>query len=295
MELILKKIGDACILKGTFMEYSKQYVQMKENVLSPRTVREYLLIPDRLPRWFVGYRISDITQEDIQMCVNELSATLSPKTVRTYHGFITAVFGTFRPQMVIDTTLPQKRRHEPYIPSEEDIKKILDYSKDTQYDVALKLACLGLRRSEICCLEITDLDENDVIHINKALVEDKNNEWIVKPTKTTMSEREVPIPHDLAEKIRRQGYVFNQAPSTISNYLRRTQDKLGMEHFSVHKMRHFFASRLMDMGVGQKDIMSLGGWVSNTTVMNIYQHKMRAKTEEGRREISETYTKDLWS
>lgn len=35
--------------------------------------------------------ISDITQNDIQKVVNEMSKKLSPKTIRSRHGYIVAV------------------------------------------------------------------------------------------------------------------------------------------------------------------------------------------------------------
>ena len=74
----------------------------------------------------------DITALDIQTEINRLSKEHSPKTVRNYHGFISAVLGTFCPNLKICTTLPQKVKNEPYIPSDNDVKQILEYVKDTE-------------------------------------------------------------------------------------------------------------------------------------------------------------------
>ena len=87
----------------TFETAAKEYVEMKRNVLSPKTVKEYLAIPKRLPKWFCNIRISDLDQISINKLVNEISVNKSPKTVRDYHGFISAVLGIFKPEMKIYT------------------------------------------------------------------------------------------------------------------------------------------------------------------------------------------------
>ena len=113
--------------------------------------------------------VHDITMIDIQSEVNQMAKKHSPKTVRNYHGFISAVLGTFCPNLKIYTTLPQKVKKEPYIPSDEDVKKILNYARETGYEVPLILACYGMRRSEICALSPDDI-EGDIVHISKAKV-----------------------------------------------------------------------------------------------------------------------------
>lgn len=141
----LKKAGSktSCL---TFKEASENYVNMKRNVLSPRTVKEYSEMAGRFPGWFNDLVVLDISQLEINRLVNELSKTKSPKTVRNYHGFISAVSGTFNPGLKISTTLPQKVKNEPYIPSDEDARRILEYAKDTEYEIPLVLACYGMRR-----------------------------------------------------------------------------------------------------------------------------------------------------
>ena len=83
----------------TFRVAAGEYVETKRNVLSPKTVKEYIEMPKRFPDWFNNLPLAEITQVDINRIVNELSKSL--KTVRNYHGFISAVLGTFRPEMKI--------------------------------------------------------------------------------------------------------------------------------------------------------------------------------------------------
>lgn len=271
----------------TFADSAREYISIKENVLSPRTVREYGFYINRLPKSFTSLYTSDITQSDIQKCINDLSKDKAPKTVRTLHGFISSVLGQFRPDLRVSTTLPQRRQIEPYIPTDEEVKNILEHSKDTMFYVPLVLACYSLRRSEICALKFPDDLEGNVVHVNKALVENKNREWIIKSTKTAKSTRDVIIPSEIADLVRSQGYFYNGYPQSISNYLLRTQRQLGIKEFSVHKLRHYFASKMMDMGIDQKTIQDMGGWSTDSVLKTVYQHSMVMKDADRKKKISD--------
>lgn len=149
----------------TFKAAAEEYIESKRNVLSPSTLRLYKVTTNNISDIFNSMNIHDITTVDIQAEVNRLAKGHSPKTVRNYHGFISAVLGAFCPNLKISTTLPQKVKNEPYIPSDADVEQILDCAKGTEYEVPLVLACYGMRRSEICALSPSDLD-GDIIHIS---------------------------------------------------------------------------------------------------------------------------------
>lgn len=278
----------------TFRTASEKYVEMKSNVLSPRTIKEYRETPNRLSDSFNELLIADITQQDIQTEINLLSKSKSPKTVRNYHGFISAVIGTFRPDMKIHTTLPQKLKSEPYIPSDDDVRLILDYAKDTVYEIPIALACYGLRRSEICALTIDDID-GDCISINKALVLDKDKNWVVKTTKTTASTRTIVIPSHIADLIQAQGYIYKGHPNSITDFLNATQEKLGIPHFSIHKLRHYFASKMSALNIPEENILQMGGWETDHVMKNVYRHAMADKNNEAQREAADKLSNVLFS
>ena len=286
LELMSDLLKDSSVEKGSFNSAAFKYIEMKENILSPKTIREYRQTPGRLPEWFQKADVSTMTSNDVQRCVNELSARSGPKTVRNYHGFISAVLGSARPNLILRTTLPKLQKKDPYIPRKEDLKRILEAAENTQYKIPLRLACYGLRRGEICALKLSDLDKNNVIHITKDLVQNSSGKWIVKRPKTPSSVREVPIDAELAAEIRRQGYIFKGHPGTISKFLRRTQDELGLEYFSIHKLRHLFASILLDSGYDLKTIQELGGWNGSETVSRVYLHSLKLRNEEERKKIT---------
>lgn len=277
-----------------FLTAAQSYVDMKRNVLSPKTIKEYSEMASRYPEWFQILPVSEISQAEINRMVNELSKNKAPKTVRNYHGFLTAVLGVFYPSLKICTTLPQKIKHEPYIPSQEDVKRILQEIKGSKYEIPIILACYGMRRSEICALQPEDI-EGDVVHINKALVLNENNQWIIKTTKTTESTRDIIIPMEIAEKIRCQGYIYKGHPNTISDALINAENKLGIPHFSIHKLRHYFASQMSSLGVPEADILKMGGWETDHIMKSVYRHSMMDKQEKAKRDASEKLCKTLFS
>lgn len=263
----------------TFKSASEQYVNLKRNVLSEASIREYSRTCGRLPEWFQKTKINSINQVMLQRLVNEMSETLSAKTVNDRHAFVCAVLRLFSPSLDINTTLPKKRVLEPYIPTHDEVKKIIDYSVGSPYHIALQLACYGLRRSEIVAAEITDLIEDGghyFLIVNKAMVQDENKAWVIKATKTASSTRVIPIDDELAEEIKaevKEGRIFKGYPETISTYLRRAQEKLKIEHFSVHKLRHYFCSTLLENNYDFVTVQKLGGWEKGSTVpLKIYAH-----------------------
>lgn len=278
----------------TFKSAAGEYVEMKRNVLSPKTIKEYVGMAERLPEWFINLPLADITQVDINRVVYELSKDKSPKTVRNCHGLISAILGTFRPEMKIYTKLPQKVKSEPYTPTQEDVKKILAAAKGTMFEIPISLACYGMRRSEICALTLEDI-EGDVVHITKALVQDETREWVIKSTKTTESTRDIIISQELADKIREQGYVYNGFPNSITVFLSKVEKRLGLQHFTIHKLRHYFASQMSALGVPDADIMKLGGWQSDHVMKSIYRHSMMEKEEKAKREAADKLNKVLFS
>ena len=278
-ELIREKVintqKEECRELMSFETAGNKYIDAKSNVLSPATTRGYHTILRNLPEYFLKMQIADIGDYELQKLVNELSADHTPKYVRNNYGFIRAVIRLFYPKSDISATLPQKRRTEPHIPSQSDVMKLLDYSRNTEYFCAVYLAILGLRRSEICALTLDDLDDDNTLHITKALVPSDDGYTLKQTTKTDDSYRTIVLPSELADAMREQGYVFKYQPQAIDQFIRRSLPKLGIEQFSVHKLRHFFCSYAHDLGYSDSQVQKMGGWSSSSDVMKrVYRHAL---------------------
>ncbi len=260
----------------TFASAAEEYINVKRKVLSPSTIVGYESIKRSIPKWFDKLDITSIDDYYLQKLIGEFSETHSPKSTHNLYGFVRASIRMFLPQTTICATLPSKPRHEAYTPTREDIKKILEYLDGTRYYIPIYLAMFSLRNSEICALSIFDLSKDDTITINKALVKGSCG-YVLKPTpKTDKSNREIKIPHDLAERIRRQGYVYNGYPLQITRYLGRVQKKLNIPHFGIHRLRHYFASYAHELGYSDAVIQAVGGWSTDHVMKSVYRHAMNS-------------------
>ena len=269
---LFSDISDKANGKLKFREACESYIEARSNTLSPSTYKEYKGTVNRLSEALMDALIDNITANDVQREINRLAVNRAPKTVRNYHGFIAAVLGEFRPDLVLHTHLPMKDNKPPYIPSTDDIRALLDYAKDTEYEVPLLLACASLRRGEICALTMDDIDGN-TIHITKDMVLDINKEWVIKPPKTTQSIRDVVVPDSVIEAIFRNG-LYKGHPNSISDWMEKAEQTLGLEHFSLHKCRHYFASAAHEAGVSDADIMRAGGWKTDHVMKTVYRHSL---------------------
>jgi len=274
-----------------FRDAAKTYNKSRENVVSPATFREYSREIDRLPAWFLDLDIYEITQREMQKLANEISVEHSTKTVHNRHGYATSVIRFYRPEAVFHTTFKPSQRKEKYLPTKKQIDTILSETTDPSYRVALKLACYSLRRSEICALLKSDLTDDDQIHVCKALVQNYDKEWVVKEPKTPDSVRYVPIDKNLAAEIRslENERIFDMSPQRLTKYLHQMQKKLGYPSFSLHSLRHYYASTLHMAGVDDITIQKTGGWKNNTVLKSVYTHSdiqnNKAKQNKIRRTI----------
>ncbi len=280
--------------KDSFKKCAENYIKNKRNVLSPKTIKEYKSALKNLPEWFCDMRISDITQSEINILVNELSEKNKPKTIRNKHGFVSAVLSVYAPEFVLRTKLPQKEENTVYVPSTDDIKRIVDYVKgDEQFEIPILLACYGLRRSEICALTIDDLD-GTTLKINKAVVSNDKNEFVEKTTKTESSAREIEIGKYLADLIRERGYIYQGHPGSILKHLHMVQRKLGIEKFPLHKMRHYFASKMLTI-TDKKTVQKMGGWKTSYTMDKVYAHSLKEEEEKAKKAAVKLFDETIFN
>ena len=270
-----------------FANAAKQYVNLKWNILSPRTRKEYLEIPDRLSSNFIALNIYDITENDIQAEMNRLAEKRSPKTVFNYYTFVKSVLNTFRPDFSFKPTLPEKQIVEPYIPTDDEVKRFLSYIKENRpkYYVLVILGAYGLRRSEIMAITADDLEGN-ILHITKAKVLNEKNEWVIKVTKKPKSRRNIEIPQDVADLIREQGSAFDYHPGDISKVIKTACKTLEIKHFTLHKLRHYFATKLLTEKVDVMTVAALGGWSSPDMIYKRYGHAVDEKKKKALEHIN---------
>ena len=192
----------------TFGEAFDNYVTDRASVLAVSTIREYKRTKRVDLEELSDLKLEKITAEQIQEFINRIAKDKSPKTVGNIYGIISTVLKTYRPEMALNTTLPQKVPPKLYIPTDEDIQTLLEHIDNDDMMIAVLLAAFGsLRRSEICGLEDTDVN-GDIVHIQRAVILNENKQWVDKTTKSVSGNRFVPLPDFVIDRLKdRKGRI----------------------------------------------------------------------------------------
>ena len=268
----------ADMLLGAAMD---NYIQSRESILSPRTIMDYKRIRRMSLQSLMNIRLSRITQEDIQIAINLESVNHSPKTVRNSHGLLSAVLKQYRPDFALNTSLPKKQRVELYIPTDEEVKRLIRASEGTEMELPILLAAFGpMRRGEICALDSTDISGN-IVHVSKNMVRTEDNTWIIKSPKSYAGDRYIDFPDFVAEKWRgKTGRIVNLTPNNITDRFRSCLHRAELPHFRFHDLRHYSASIQHALGIPDSYIMQRGGWGNDGTLKAVYRHALADKTKE---------------
>lgn len=265
----------------TVKEAITSYIDSKSNILAGDTIREYKRSCARDMQSIMNIKIDDLTAEQIQTCFNIEAMTHSPKTVRNMHGLLSAALSVYAPTMRLTTTLPQKTKPKLHVPTDVEIKALIAGIRGTSLEVPVLLAAFGsLRRSEICALEGHDISGN-TITISKAMVKDDKKEWIIKAPKSYAGYRVIELPQAVIDRLpKTDGRVASILPGTITKQFNVMLRRLGIPHFRFHDLRHYQASILHALNVPDKYIMERGGWSTDSTLKNVYQHTLDDKSKE---------------
>lgn len=263
-----------------FSDELSKYITTKEAVLSPSTIKGYKnmeRILDKDYSAFYNMKISDIEQEHVQEVISSLAKTKSPKTVRNYHGLISAVLGS---NLHLNTTMPQRIQPELYIPSDNEIKALVKAVKDTELEIPVLLgAFCMMRRGEICGLSMKDI-KGTTIHVHHSLVLGSDKKWHLKAPKTESSDRYIEAPQFVIDRINEVGHITNLNPHSITLMFDRVLKRNNIPHFRFHDLRHYSASIRHALGIPDAYIMADGGWSSDKVLKAVYRHAMDDRKKE---------------
>ena len=286
----------------TLREAMNQYLENKSEVLSPSTYKSYKGIARNHFQELHLVPIDQITRSQIQIYINKISANRSPKTVRNVHGFITAVFGMFRPDFSFTTTLPQRKKNEIAIPTEEEIKIILDIADGTPMYVPIILAaCCGMRRSEVAGLTWKNVDfKRGTITIDQAMVVNENNEFVEKTTKTVAGTRTIRMFPIVSETLLKHKETWDGTdghvtvgPNAITNNFGRLVRRNGLPEYRFHDLRHYTVSVMLSLNIPKKYIADYVGHESERMIDQVYGHIMASKKTSVEDQMQEYFSNFL--
>lgn len=268
----------------TLEEAIDKYIELKANVLSPATIRGYNSIKGSHLQLEMQMPLRNINKTVAQRAINREAGLYSAKTVKNVYGLLTAVMKQFA-NKELNITLPQQTHFEGSVLEEADMKKLIKALKGEDVEIPILLAMfLGLRRSEILALTHEDYNpKTKTLSITKALVPDKNNKYVLKTTKTVKSTRKISVPTYLSSRLEAHieaGKDFcSVSPSHICTKLGKICKANDIPKVRLHDLRHQNASIMLKLGIADKYAMERGGWSSNATMKNIYQHTISSEKQ----------------
>lgn len=250
------------------------YIKSRENVLSPVTIRGYNTCANRLGS-ISDKRIRSVRQADVQLWISEIACDYSAKTVANTYGLLMSALKFVAPDVHICCKLPAKEKKDYYIPPEKDLQKVFRHVEGSRLWIAMMLArYYSLRRSEICALRSEDLQGN-ILTIRRAVVPDKDGNWIIKDRpKTYSSYRSLTIADPLLSAMKKiDGNIMDCNPNALFDRFRRAVKASEVKPFTFHALRHMFATGAALKGIPDIFTAKLGGWQPDSRVLKqVYQN-----------------------
>lgn len=266
----------------TVKDAVKSYIRLKESVLSPSTIRSYESLANNHFQVIGKMDLTRLTSADIQREINHISASgVSAKTVKNINGLLTATLKTYRPGFAASVRLPERKIKEPNIPTDRDVKQLLSALHGHYLELAVMLAAFGpMRRGEICALRTENIDGR-VVHVCENMVQNSDNEWVVKSPKTAAGNRFIEYPDFVAELWKgKKGRIFDVTPNKLTKDFRAFLIDNGLPVFRFHDLRHYSASIQHALGVPDAYIIQRGGWQTDATLKAVYRHALKDKQRE---------------
>jgi integrase len=265
----------------TLLECYEQFIQAKANVLSPSTLIGYNNLKNNSLQDIMHLKINQLNNFKIQQAINLYASNHSPKSVRNCYGLLTAVLKFFKIDLHLEITLPQKLKTELYIPNDEEVKKLIEVSKNTKCYIPILLSAFGgMRLGEICALTYDDIKGN-YITVNKSMVYTQKNTWAIKTPKTYSSNREIEIPQFVIDELKGEsGNIVKSHPNSITTCFIKLLQRKGLPRFRFHDLRHYYVSSLHAINIPDKYIQAQGGWSTTHTLNNVYKHTIENRKSE---------------
>lgn len=280
----------------TLAEAMEKYIQSKDGILSPSTIRGYDIILRNHLQGLLPVRLNRITAAMVQEAINAESKpytdkrgvlhTPSPKSVRNIHGLLSAVLREYHPALQLNTTLPQKVCTEQAYLEPEQIAVLLRAIRGDEMEIPVLLALwLSLRASEVTGLQWKCVDfAQSTITVRQARVRDKENRWVDKTTKTASSTRTICAPAYIMERLKEaQGgagpeeYVVAIKGNCLYRRLQVILRRSGLPPVRYHDLRHTNASVMALLNVPDLYAQKRGGWATDRVMKQVYQHTMASK------------------
>ncbi len=314
------------VREASVAQYLERWLAAIEPSVRVRTHEVYALNVRRLIPHLGRGRLSALEPAVIQACyATLLRRGLSARSVEQAHTVLhNALRQAVRWNLLARNpaeavTAPRPRRRELQVLSEEQVRRLLQVTRDDRlHPLWALLVTTGLRVGEALGLKWMDLDlEEGSAVIQRALQRQRGRGLVFVEPKTARSRRMVPLPDGTAALLRaariRQAAERLQAgplwqdsdlvfchlngrpldTSWLSGQLHRVATGHGLPPIRVHDLRHTAATHLLTRGVHPKIVQDLLGHSTITLTLDTYSHVIPSLTRQAAIHMNTLFPEEL--
>lgn len=254
----------------TVGECIDKYIEVRENILSPSTLRGYKQIRVQRLQMLMGIPALKLTSQEVQQAVSADALRLSRKSISEAVHLISSALKMQGIHLDLSITYPPRKSEIVVLPEPQEVIKAVT---GTSIELPCLLAvCLGLRCSEIRALTKSDL-QDDMLYIHRRKLRIGNKDVLQDINKTESSCRVIRCPQAVIDKINAcetEGLCPLTYPQ-LSGRFRRLMKANNLD-ITFHGLRHINATAMRRLGIPDKCAMARGGWATPEVMKNAYQN-----------------------
>jgi site-specific recombinase XerD len=237
--------------------------------LKPATQTGYIRAVRRLNE-FLGSSPANATAEDLRLFQLHLSQTgTSAGTINATVSGLRFFFETTlsKPEVLKNVTSVHEPRRLPIVPSRKDVTLVIDSAGSLKYKAAFSIAYgAGLRTNEVVHLKVSDIDSDRMVLRVDEGKGDKDRYAMLSPSLLKLL-RQWYRHANTQRKMLPGGWLFpgqNPVNPMSNRQLNRAihfacNNANIKKHFTMHGLRHAFATHLLEDGVDIRVIQTLLG------------------------------------
>ena len=263
--------------RKTLGEILDEYIENRENVLSPSTIRSYASYRKHRFLPYHNYKLPRLDRRTLQRMVNEEARLVAPKTLKNAWGLVQAALAEYEISTRGINLPPVPKSERPYL-THSEILQFCDAVRGKRCVIPALLALCSLRMSEILALDWKDINlKRSTISVRRSMVKGPYGYVEKQTNKTSASTRVVPIivpqlRKALLEQPNKTGRVVTMSQAVIFSDINKVCREAGLPEIGCHGLRHSWCSLAHFLRIPALDAARMGGWADLGTMQKIYTH-----------------------
>ena len=246
--------------------------------------------------------LKDVKPIHCQKILNDLNENHRVSTIKFTRTLMVSVFECAveneliqqNPRRSAKVTGGEQAEKRVALTIEEQRLFLTEAQKSTYYNGFALVLQTGLRVGELIALQWSDVDfRNRKLHVRRSAAEVKGEGFLFGNPKAESGTREIPLTEEAIRILRQQKewnsqqkvsniqyaeYVFINSNGTLiqkaayNRGIYTVCDRAGIRRFSIHLLRHTFATRCIESGMQPKTLQTILEHSKIEITMNLYVH-----------------------